>query len=66
MGDIGLDLLRETRGVSVEYLDEYLAEATPQQIRGYDAIISTLSRFTEQTLADPDLKLSILARFGVG
>jgi phosphoglycerate dehydrogenase-like enzyme len=66
MGDIGLGLLRDARGVSVEYLDEYLPEATAKQIRGFDAMISTLPQFTERTLKDHNLRLSILARFGVG
>lgn len=66
MGDIGLALLNETRGVSVEYLDEHLPEATAEQIAGFDAIISTLAKFTERTLQGPDFNLSILARFGVG
>jgi phosphoglycerate dehydrogenase-like enzyme len=66
MGDIGLSLLDGVRGVSVHFLDEYLAEATASQIKGYDAIISTLSSFTERTFSGHDSQLSILARFGVG
>jgi phosphoglycerate dehydrogenase-like enzyme len=66
MGNIGLHLLKNVPGVSYEFFPEHLPEVAPSQIVGYDAVISLAPRYTRRTLEDPDLKLSILARFGVG
>ncbi len=66
MGDIGLRVLEEAPGVSYDFFPEHFPEVRPEQIAGYDGVISLAPRYTRQTLSGPDLKLSILARFGVG
>jgi phosphoglycerate dehydrogenase-like enzyme len=66
MGDIGLRELENTPGVSCEFFSEHLPEVTPEQISGYDAVISLTPRFSQQTLSGTGSELGILARFGVG
>lgn len=64
--DVGLRDLENTPGVALEFLAEDLPEVTPEQIAGYDAVISGVPRFTRKTLSGTGLQLSLLARFGVG
>lgn len=66
MGEIGLRTLEDARIVSYEFFPEHQSEVTPQQIAGYDAVISLSPRFSRRTIEAPDSKLAILARFGVG
>jgi phosphoglycerate dehydrogenase-like enzyme len=66
MGDIGLRALENVPGVSYEFFPEYLPEVTPKQIAGYDAVISLAPRYTRRTVQGANLRLSLLARFGVG
>jgi len=66
MGDIGLRVLEEAPGVAYEFFSEHFAEVKPEQVAGRDGVISLAPRYTRQTLSGPDLKLSIVARFGVG
>ncbi|MGC2331079.1 MAG: NAD(P)-dependent oxidoreductase [Candidatus Acidiferrales bacterium] len=66
MGDIGLQTLEHTPGVSVEFFSEFLLEVSPNQLVGYDAVISLAPRYTSATFAGTDINLSLLARFGVG
>jgi phosphoglycerate dehydrogenase-like enzyme len=66
MGDIGVRKFQGLTHVSAEFLPEFLAEASPQQIAGYDAIISLAPAYTRRTLADDNPQLSVLARLGVG
>lgn len=66
LGDIGLEKIKNTPGISVEFFAEHLPEVTPAQIAGYDAIISLAPRYTQAALATANSRLSCLARFGVG
>jgi D-3-phosphoglycerate dehydrogenase len=66
MGDLGLRRLQETPHVLTEFLPDLSPEVTPQQIAGYDAVISLAPAYTRQTLAEGNLQLSVLARVGVG
>jgi D-3-phosphoglycerate dehydrogenase len=66
MGDVGLRELQNVPHVSLEFFSEYLPEVTPQQIAGYDAVISLAPTYTRRTMECADLRLSIVARFGVG
>jgi len=66
MGETGIQILRDTPQVSVDVLPEFLPEVTPQQIAGYDAVISLAPAYTRRTLAATDLGLSVVARVGVG
>jgi phosphoglycerate dehydrogenase-like enzyme len=66
MGDIGLQRLKQTPGVSLEFFTEHLPEVTGEQIVGYDAIISLAPRYTAKTFAGGNSSVSIVARMGVG
>jgi phosphoglycerate dehydrogenase-like enzyme len=66
MGDIGLDALKDTPAVSVEFMAENLPEVSIEQARRYDAIISGGPRYTTRTFEGPSLPLSVVARMGVG
>jgi D-3-phosphoglycerate dehydrogenase len=66
MGDIGLDALKNTPGVSVEFFPENLPEVSAEQARRYDAIISGGPRYTPRTFEGSSLPLSVVARMGVG
>jgi len=66
MGDIGLETLRHTPGVSVEFFSEHLPEVSPKQIAGLDAVLSLAPRYTRATVAGATTTLAVLARLGVG
>lgn len=66
MGDIGLGKLQDEPRILLEFLPDFSREVTRQQISGYDAVISLAPAYTSRSLDGPDLRLSILARFGVG
>lgn len=66
MGDIGLQTLRETPGVSVSFLAEYLPQVSAEQAGQYDAIISGAPQYTQQTFEGSSLRLTVVARIGVG
>src|SRR5207244_13269809 len=65
LGDIGLEALRNVPGVAIDFFSEYLPEVAPEQIAGYDAVISLAPKYTRKSLAGADMKLSVLARVGV-
>ncbi len=66
MGEIGLQKLKDTSGVTLEFFHEHLPEVSAKQAEGYDAIISLAPRYTQQTLEGANLRLSVVARLGVG
>lgn len=66
VGDIGLDILRSTPGVSVEFFPEHLPEVTPKQMDGLDAVFSLAPKYTAATFAGVAHIPSVVARFGVG
>ena len=62
----GLKLLEEMPSIKSEVFPEFLPEVTPEQIRGYDMVISrTLPRWTERSFIGNNQLLSI-HRSGVG
>ncbi len=61
----GLRLLDEIPNVEWEIFPEFLPEITPEQIRGFDMVISLKSRWTKQSLAGNNQLLSV-HRSGVG
>ncbi len=61
----GLKLLDEMPHVEYEMFPEFLPEVTPEQIQGFDMVISLLPKWTQQTLAGNKQLLSI-HRTGVG
>src|ERR1051326_3877967 len=65
-GDIGLNGLRQTPGIQFEFFPEHFPEIRPEQISGYDAVISLAPKITQATLGGNASNLSVLARFGVG
>jgi D-3-phosphoglycerate dehydrogenase len=63
--DLGFDLLESARGVAYELFPEHRREVGPDQIAGYDAIVSLAPAYTRETFAGAD-RLAVIARFGVG
>ncbi len=61
----GLKLLDEMPGVDYEVFSEYLPEVTPEQIRGFDMVITWAVNWTQRTLLGNEQLLSI-HRGGVG
>src|SRR5579859_4128591 len=65
-GDIGLNALRQARGIEFEFFPEHLPEISPEQIARYDAVVSLSPKITRATMSGDGLHLAVLARFGVG
>jgi D-3-phosphoglycerate dehydrogenase len=63
--DIGLDLLAAQRGIEYEFLAEYRQEYAPEQISGYDVLISLKPRVTAKSLEGVS-RLCAIGRCGVG
>ena len=53
-------------GIEWEYMDATSIDITPQQAARYDAICAMFTRVTEHSLSATDLRLRLIARFGVG
>jgi phosphoglycerate dehydrogenase-like enzyme len=66
LGDLGLRELESEPHISLEFFAEFRPEVTPEQIAGYDAVISFAPAYTRRTMQCRDLRLSVLARVGVG
>ncbi|HXJ94367.1 MAG TPA: NAD(P)-dependent oxidoreductase [Terriglobia bacterium] len=66
LGDLGLGRLESEPHISLEFFAEFRPEVTPEQIAGYDAVISFAPAYTRKTMQNTDLRLSVLARVGVG
>ena len=60
-----LKLPDEPSNVEYEIFSEFLPEVTPEQIQGFDMVISFIPKWTQRTLAGNDQLLAIL-RVGVG
>jgi phosphoglycerate dehydrogenase-like enzyme len=63
--DIGLSLLDGVAGLEYEFLPEYRAEYSPEQLRDCDVVISLKPRVTAASLAGVD-RLCAIGRCGVG
>ncbi len=63
--DIGMSLLEGVPGVAYEFVLEYRAEYMPEQIGGYDVLISLKPRVTAQSLEGVS-RLCAIGRCGVG
>ena len=62
----GWDLIREMTGVELEVFPEFLADVTPEQIDGYDLVLTrTLARWSEKSFVGNNQLLSLF-RNGVG
>ena len=64
-GDIGLDVLDQTQGLSWDFLPYEEPILTSENIDGYDALLVLGPRVTRDTLVKAE-QLIIVARFGVG
>ena len=64
--DLGLRRLDDEPRATCELFPQYLPEITPEQIAGYDVLILGGPSCTRHTVSGPELKLSIVARLGVG
>jgi phosphoglycerate dehydrogenase-like enzyme len=63
--DFGLELLEKESRVSYEFIKDYKAEYTPDQLAPYDVVISLKPRVTVASLASVD-RLCAIGRAGVG
>lgn len=63
--DIGLSLLDGVPGLAYEFLREYRSEYAPEQLIGYDILISLKPRVTAQSLQGVE-RLCAIGRCGVG
>jgi phosphoglycerate dehydrogenase-like enzyme len=63
--DIGLSLLEGYPGISHEFLREYRGEYSPDQLAGYDVLISLKPKITAQSLGGIE-RLCAIGRCGVG
>lgn len=61
-----LEPLKRAAGVEFEFMEEYTPAITPQQAARYDAIVVQKPRVDRSSLAGPDRRLRVVARFGVG
>ena len=58
--------LLDADGISWEYMAQAPDGLTPAQAARYDAVCAMLTRVTPASLAGPDRRLKLIARFGVG
>lgn len=63
--DATFKLLSDPR-VEWEFMETASVEVTPAQAARYDAICAMITKVTERSLSGPDLRLKLVARFGVG
>jgi phosphoglycerate dehydrogenase-like enzyme len=56
----------EDPAVEWEFLPEKVAELPPEYVDAYDAICLMSAKVTRKTLAGPNRKVKLIARFGVG
>jgi D-3-phosphoglycerate dehydrogenase len=61
-----LQVLEADSRISYEFMKENTTEVTADQAAQYDAIVVLTPRVTAATVARPDKRLSLIARFGVG
>jgi len=64
-GDIGLDRLDKTPGITWEFLDKDNSPIHAEQLNDYDALLLLGSEINAQSVVDND-RLALIARFGVG
>ena len=58
--------LLDANGIAWEYMAQAPDGLTPTQAARYDAVCAMLTRVTPASLAGPDRRLKLIARFGVG
>jgi phosphoglycerate dehydrogenase-like enzyme len=63
--DIGLELLAAERGLKYDFIAEYRQEYAPEQVAGYDVLISLKPRVTANSL-EGVCRLCAIGRCGVG
>ncbi len=63
--DIGLSLLDSDLGIEHHFLNEYRQEYAPEQLQGFDVLISLKPRVTEASLTGVE-RLCAIGRCGVG
>jgi phosphoglycerate dehydrogenase-like enzyme len=56
----------ESAGIDYEFLPELEPELTPETASRYDALAVMLAKCTRKTVANPNRRLKLIARFGVG
>jgi len=64
-GSTPLSLLDQP-GIEWEIMDNDSSEISPAHVARYDAICAMLTRVTPTSLSGPEIRLKLIARFGVG
>ncbi|MFO1414003.1 MAG: NAD(P)-dependent oxidoreductase [Burkholderiales bacterium] len=65
-GRAALSILEHAPGVEWEYLPEVVKEITPGHAARYDALYVNMARTPAVAVADPNVRLKVVARHGVG
>lgn len=65
-GGVSLDLLDEAPGIEYRFIRENKPVLSADQVSDLDAILSFGSGYSSDTFSDPHMRLSLIARFGVG
>ncbi|MFD0711999.1 NAD(P)-dependent oxidoreductase [Paenibacillus sp. GCM10027626] len=64
-GEAWLEELKRQPGIECEFMSTFTPEVTPEQLKGFHAVISMTPRFTRQSLAGAE-QLVAIGRWGVG
>ena len=65
-GGVTLNHLKQTPGIEVDYIKGNTQVLFPKQVKEFDAIFSFGCGYDRATFSDPDMRLVLIARFGVG
>ena len=65
-GGVTLSQLKQKSGIEVEYIRPKRRTLSPEQVKNFDAIFSFGSSYDRATFSDPEMRLVLIARFGVG
>ena len=65
-GGVTLNHLKQTPGIEVDYIRGNTQVLFPKQVKEFDAIFSFGCGYDRATFSDPEMRLVLIARFGVG
>ena len=65
-GGVTLNHLKQTPGIEVDYIRGKTPVLFPKQVKEFDAIFSFGCGYDRATFSNPDMRLVLVARFGVG
>src|SRR5258707_2678938 len=62
---VAFEILQAETSLSFQYMPDAADEVTPEQAARYDSIVVLTPRVTARTLEGSDIRLELVARFGV-